>query len=331
MKTDHLAILIGLVAQSAIAAVLSMAGGSDLYTGTVLFCVMMLIGIVCQGLAHTAFADRHLRTLGVLASLVVLFSAGNADACNRCGLFGNKCRFAAKTYYQPTYYAPAVYTPPDNVQNFIFNNSYPTPLLGNSVYGYSLASQAYSVDPAQVLDRSSRLAELAFTSGQKAIDDFNETAGNALALSADASRRSQNTLLALSAIQANEQPATSLSFRASVTNGKLNLERIEAAPSSQPATAPAECQDCKTRDDGRLSLSMPAHLSVSAVCGRCHDGTGKNNSPKGLTIDDMAARDATDEQLELWAQKIWAGEMPPKSKLTTSQRISVTARLERQQ
>jgi hypothetical protein len=183
-----------------------------------------------------------------------------------------------------------------------------------------------------VLDRSSRLAELAFTSGQKAIDDFNETAGNALALSADASRRSQNTLLALSAIQANEQPATSLSFRATVTNGKLNLERIEATPSSQLEYANPDCPNCPPKGtpevggDGRLSLTMPAHLSVTAVCGRCHDGTGKNDTPKGVTIDDQSIKSATGEQLLLWADKAWSGEMPPKSNLTKQQRLSLMSK-----
>ena len=258
--------------------------------------------------------------------LVLACFADSADACNRCGLFGNRCRFAVQTHYPPKYYVPAVtYTPPS--QNFIFNNSYPTPLLaqGNSVYGFSLAAQAYTLDPAQVLDRSGRLAELAFASGQKAIDDFNTTAGNALALSADASRRSQNTLLALSAMQANEQPAQSLSFRATVTDGKLSLQRIEGE--SQAQTAP-QCETCQPKDGDTLSLKMPAVLTLSATCGRCHDGTGKNETPKGLTIDDQTVQTASAADRELWADKIWTGEMPPKSKLTKSQRLSVMSKLD---
>lgn len=269
--------------------------------------------------------------------LAVLCLANSSEACNRCGLFGNRCRFAAQTYYyQPTHYVqPVTYAQP--AQNFIFNNSYPTPLLsqGNSVYGYSLAAQAYTLDPAQVLDRSSRLAELAFTSGQKAIDNFNDAAGNALALSAETSRQQQNTLLALSAIQANSgQPAAapSLSFRATVRDGRVQLETIEAAPQSQPAKSPAECEDCKPKDDGRLSLTLERNppitvTSIATGCGRCHDGTGKSDTPKGLVLDGRSP--LSEDDYKAAAAAVLAGRMPPKSNVSDETKIATVAELAR--
>lgn len=271
--------------------------------------------------------------LGILAITAIFISADISSACSRCGLFGNKCRFLAPSHY---YHPQAVQyvAQPASVQTFNFVNSFPTPILaqGNSVYGYSLAAQAYSLDPAQVLDRSSRLAELAFSSGQRAIDDFNTTAGTALALSADASRRSQNTLLALSAIQANSSADApqSMSFRATVTNGKLSLERIEAAPA---ATAP-HCDNCTPSspptDDGRLTLKLESNppqyvTSIATGCGRCHDGSGKNDTPKGLDLSGQSA--ITNEQYLAAAAAVLSGRMPPKSQISEETKISAVAEL----
>jgi hypothetical protein len=273
--------------------------------------------------------SKALLLLGLL-----LLVTNSTDACGRCGIFGRGCRYAV-AYHAPTYYAPAAvaYTPP--AQTFVFNNSYPTPLLGNSVYGYSLAAQAYAPDPALILDRSSRLAELAFTSGQRAIGDFNDTAANALALSADASRRAQNTVLALSAIQANQQqPATAnsqtLSFKATVTNGKLSVQPLELNATAQPAPAP--CTNCEVppavpqpSDQGTLQFSAPA--VGLAMCASCHDGTGRKHTPEGLVFDPQQA--ITPEQYQRAVKAVVSGKMPPKSTLSDDQKSAAIAELAR--
>jgi hypothetical protein len=281
--------------------------------------------------------------------LLGLLFAADASACNRCGLFGNKCRYsyAQKYYYPVSYAAPVVYTPPSNVQNFVFNNSYPVAAFGNSVYGYSLAAQAYSVDAGQVLDRAGRLAELAFTSGTRAIGDFNDAAGSALALSAEASRQQQNTLLALSAIQANQQPAASqsLSFKASVQNGKLSIQRIEADHFAEPGKmvqappvqapvvqAPVGGTLRPLQDPhGELPPPAPGALSLQfnglATCASCHDGTGKKDTPPGLIIDGQTA--LTEEQYRAAVRMVVSGKMPPRSSWSDDQKSAVLAEMAR--
>lgn len=262
----------------------------------------------------------------LLVGLLIGLFATDAEACQRCGLFGNRCRF--QSYYYPTY-QPVTYAAQPTTQNFVFNNSYPVAALlgqGNTVYGYSLAAQPYTLDPAQVLDRAGRLAELAFTSGQKAVDDFNDTAGNALALSAEANRQQQNTLLAMTAIQANSQaqPTQSLSFRATVTNGKLSLERIEAAPSAA-VTAPCPDGNCPppAPKDGTLSLS--AGNLIGQYCGTCHDGTGQKDTPRGFVLDGQTR--LVNGQFQAAAKAVMAGKMPPKSQLSEDDRLAIVAEL----
>lgn len=239
--------------------------------------------------------------VGLLAALVV----SDAQACHRCGIFGRGCRFASHVNHV------AAYTPPASVQTFNFVNSFPTPYLaapsGQSVYGYSLASQSYSVDPAQVLDRSGRLAELSLELATRGNDGYNSTAQSALAVADAADRRQANALVALSAIGASGQSqvagggdtSTSSSYSIRVENGRL------------------------TRTDG----DTPGPVASDGVqtCARCHDGSGRNNVPRGVVLNGTVAMSLADYERSVHA--IIEEKMPPGVKLTPRQKTAAISGL----
>lgn len=63
----------------------------------------------------------------IAAFFVILACAPtSADACNRCGLFGNRCRYVATS----TYVAPVVAAVPSVSNVYVLQNNYPAPLVG---------------------------------------------------------------------------------------------------------------------------------------------------------------------------------------------------------
>src|SRR3990167_2337896 len=163
----------------------------------------------------------------LLALGLVLLFAGDAAACGRCGIFGRGCRFAAQSYYVAPYVAPTA------TQVFNFQNNYPGNLplsaqgqsvYANAPYGYSLAAQAYSVDAAAVLSQAARLTSNAQALSSDALAGFNTTAQLQLGSQLEVAK-----ILALGQSNAQTlQAARSESIRATITNGKLEIQRVEA-------------------------------------------------------------------------------------------------------
>jgi mono/diheme cytochrome c family protein len=259
--------------------------------------------------------SRHVIEFAALLTLGLLCVPMDAEACNRCGLFGRGCRFQATSYYYPVVQQEH----PASVQNFVFNNSYPVAPLGNSVYGYSLAATAHGLDAAQVLDRSARLVEMAITSGQRALGEHNATVQGALQLGADIDRRTKNTLLAVSAIQANQDSAAaassqSLSFKATVTNGRLAIESLD------PPAGDGQRDGAAAQALGTYSLRQ---------CAACHDGRGTNKTPTSFSLD--GTMQLSREQLEACATAVIEGRMPPadRAQLDLKAKLSVAGELAR--
>ena len=87
---------------------------------------------------------------GLMGVMLLVVAMAETNACDRCGLFGRRCRFASQSFDHHEGYGAS-----GGTQTFNFINSYPTPLLaaqGQTVYGYNLSAQAYSVDPALIFD-----------------------------------------------------------------------------------------------------------------------------------------------------------------------------------
>ena len=83
----------------------------------------------------------------VFALALVLLYQGTSDACNRCGLFGNRCKFVAHTYVAPVV-APAYAAQPV----YVVQNNYPQPLVSQGSTNYSATSQSYQQSVLPLLD-----------------------------------------------------------------------------------------------------------------------------------------------------------------------------------
>ncbi len=280
--------------------------------------LLMAIVAICGALVafiHQRYFDRG---LSLLVCLTVLMCGSSANACNRCGLFGNRCSFNSHhVVQQVAYQAPAAQA---SSTNFVFNNTFPTPYLlsgqqGQSVYGYSLASAPYTLDANLFMDRASRFTELALQSSDDANKAFAANTASAMALNDSADRRTKNTLLALSAIQSNGDPnpnAKALSFQATVgSNGRLSIKQIEAT----------------TVTGGTRPAGIPPSFALG-LCSKCHDGSGAGGAPPALVLD--GSKQLLPAQFDACVAKMAAGEMPPPAKmppLSPAEAVNITAAL----
>lgn len=253
----------------------------------------------------------------LLALLLLVAVAQSADACNRCGLFGNKCRFVSTGHHVATY------TPPSTTTNILFNNSFPVPYLlsqqGTTVYGqaatpsYSLSAQAYQFDAAGWLDRASRFQELALETAQRGNDGFTAGAATAMALTDAINRRQTNAVVALSAITANQpgveagvsaQGFSTQSTRVTIRNGELSVENLD--PESGEVRA----------------------FGTGNACAKCHDGkAGPNKPPKHL---DYSRTPLSDELYQKAIDAVMNGRMPPNIEWSVDQKTKSLANLAKQ-
>ncbi len=226
----------------------------------------------------------RLRSSRLLASLMgvmlLVVAIAETNACDRCGLFGRRCRFASQSFDHHEGYSSG-YGASGGTQTFNFINSYPTPLLaaqGQTVYGYNLSAQAYSVDPALIFDTAARLASNASDLAKQGVSSYTDLAlqqlSNQQAIAAEAlevakveaqGRAAANALSAAKPASSTSVPKI-LSYRVTATNGELKVEDI----SSEPSAA-----------GGATSLSASDHVKslLAAKCGKCHSGPGSKGVP----------------------------------------------------
>lgn len=269
----------------------------------------------------------------LLSILLLLAAAASADACNRCGRYGSYCRFA---------YVPTVYTPPNNTNNFIFNNpfaapamSLPTALLstGHTVYGsaltvssspqsYSMSAQPLFTSPEQYADRAFRLTQIGYDSANRGRDMFNEAGALAMRLEADRQRDNNATAVTLAYLNSKQPPSA-------LTTGASQVLKITIGPDGQPSASfigGAACQNgnCVPQQPGQTP-PLPSPVLDLSICARCHDGRGTNGTPQGSVIDANTPIDFQ-RYLKLSA-RVMNGDMPPNSNLTTEQKVAIVGKL----
>lgn len=245
----------------------------------------------------------------IVAVFAILFFVAEASACGRCGRFGRSCHFAAP---HVVHHAAPVVVPP-SVTNFIFNNSYPGPILppgGASLFGYSLSAQGQYIDPALVLDRSARIAEQEQRNTATAIAGFQQVAGTALALNDQFNQRANSTAIAtvaISALQSNQTAAPqATALKVSINSlGETSTEWLRPDPAG----------------DGQFqALGSPV---VSLSCAKCHNAD-KATAPKGFVFDGKPMSRA---DFDWAAEQVWAGKMPPKANLDRAGKSAVVESL----
>lgn len=228
----------------------------------------------------------------ILLSLAVLFGclAADAQACTRCGLFGNRCRYQT-TYYKPAYQQAAVVQSPDV---FIVNNQYPAPLAaqGSTVYSQSVVSP-YAVNPTELFNQAQGLAQATMATTQLAVTGFNQMATTQLQLQASITEplarghAASQVLSAAGLSQPYTQQQQSLALRIYQEGNQWKVEqqtapqvnaRIEASVGNgvQPA---APRTDPPPIPQPERSTSV-----VAQKCAKCH-GLDKAEPKGGLYLD----------------------------------------------
>lgn len=193
----------------------------------------------------------------VVALLVVVSFASSAEACNRCGLFGRKCRNQA-VYYSPIYKQQAAYYP-QHILNIA--NVYPQ---GSSVYSAGSAAQLYAVNPELAITSATRVADGAIQSLQAAIKLGESNIGQ-VAEVAKIQAATEHLRLAMSA---GQQQSSNLTLRITQGAGGIQVQQVQDPGSDQPPP----------RDD------QPSTSMLSQKCAKCH-GVDLAQPKGGLYFD----------------------------------------------
>lgn len=202
-----------------------------------------------------------------IALVTMLVAADTASACNRCGLFGNRCRYVqrAHVYAQPVVAQPAYV--PQQVTNLSIVNTYPQ---GSTVYGVGQLAAPYAVNPELAISAASRMADgaasaltAAITLGQESNAQVAEVAKLKLAV---------EHLQA--AVGSAGQQSGSIQLRITQGAGGIKVEQMDGDEKPERITPPA-------------SASL-----LAAKCASCH-GLEQTQPQAGLYYDAGHALDAT--------------------------------------
>lgn len=247
--------------------------------------------------------------------LLSLVSGESSYACQRCGLFGHRCRYY-KAPVVSSYVAPAVVYKQPEV--FVVQNNYPQPIgaiaqQGNSVYGYQAAAQAYFVNPAEVIRQAAELSRAASATASIGLTGFNQTAQTQLALQASITEPLARGAAASQVLTAAglSQPLTqsqSLALRVYQQNGQWKVE------SADPVQVNAQInQHYGSKPPGEVGLPIAPEPNgrtsiLSTKCARCHGVS--LSEPKGGIYFDAGQRINCDIFRNALAQ-VHSGKMPP--------------------
>lgn len=226
------------------------------------------------------------RLVPILTLLLGLLSFADANACERCGLFGRKCRFSGY-YYPKVLVQEAAYQAPS--QTIIFNNAIAQPLApqGSTLYGVSLASQGYLLNPESMRN----LAEQYLSLSSEVVDQ----AMAANATSAEVLRQQGNVTLAIAAMQANSQPAPAATA-AGVSKQTVTIRQ-------QGGTTTVES-------------GVASELGAGFTCAKCHSGA---NAKAGLVFDGETLLDCDTILAGIAAVK--SGKMPKGVTLSDGEKL----------
>ena len=263
--------------------------------------------------------------LGLVVGIVSLATlVGDLEACNRCGLFGNRCRFQSSHVVEhQVAVAPVVqYKQPDV---FVVQNNYPQPngaaailaQQGNTVYGYQQAAAQYFVNPADVLRQAAELAKAAGNTAQLGLNGYNATAQTQLTLQstfADNLTRGQaaSQVLTAAGFTAPQQQQQSLALRISRgADGQWQVTQAEAAQVNAQIVAKLETKPAEPAPIER------AGSILAAKCASCH-GLDKTEPKGGVFLDASHPLDCKTALKSL--QLVKAGKMPKDGTLTDQEK-----------
>lgn len=263
-----------------------------------------------------------------IIAVVLLLCATELHACNRCGLFGNRCRFVQSHVVEShVQVAPvAAYKAPEV---FVVQNNYPAPnggaailaQQGATIYqpnGYQQAAQAYLVNPADVLRQAAELTRAAQKLAGDGLNGYQQTVTSALTLQSTLAEpliRSQAAAQVLSAAGLNQPPAQQQSLALRITRGLDGQWQVSQADAAQ-ITAKVE-QKIEARPTEQVSSEASV---LSAKCASCH-GKELTQPKAGLYIDAGIKLDCKTALKSL--QLIKSGKMPKDGTLTPEEKGAI--------
>lgn len=236
----------------------------------------------------------------IVCLLLVFIAADSADACQRCGLFGRRCKFAQSSYYyypakQQVRYIQQQVAVPQQIINI--SNVYPQ---GSTAYASVGSQQQYasvgSVSATLVATPPAMLAQLAAQRGDNADANFRASitlAETTNARVAEIARIQATTAHLRAGLSGNggADDIQNLTLRITKSAQGIKVEKIEQ---KQQAENPAA-----TVPDGELPPPAPSapdndvptvdtsRSIVHAKCARCHGM--ELASPKARLYVDVGA------------------------------------------
>lgn len=258
---------------------------------------------------------------------VGLAMVADVEACQRCGLFGNRCKFASHVAVAPV----AIVRQPEV---FVVQNNYPpangaAALLaqqGGTVYGLQAAAHAYTLDPAAVLRQAADLARGAQQLAADGLNGYNTSASLAMQLNQQANdslAKGTAAALVLNAAGLNQQALNASPQALRLIrgpDGRWNVEQADPATVAEKLTNKAQAS---TAPNEQMATGGSV---VSAKCGQCH-GLAKAEPAAGLYLDDGHAISC--EQALRSVRAVMSGKMPKGQKLTPQELTALVDELTR--
>lgn len=258
---------------------------------------------------------------------LLLVVGAEAQACQRCGLFGRNCRYQTYTYSHVAVAPVVQYQQPDV---FVVQNNYPQPngavgLLaqqGATTYGLQAASSAYFVNPAETLRQAAELAKAANVTAQIGLTGYTQTAQAQLSLQAAITEplvRSQAAAQVLTAAGLNQTgPAQASSLAIKISRNAdgtwaitqagataVTQQAAAATPAAAPSLVVQYCADCHgaglAEPKGGLVIDRQ-ELSCGLAL-RAYRAVMSGKMPQGVTLDEATKAQLSAELIELAKQE----------------------------
>ncbi len=285
--------------------------------------------------------------VSAMAFIVIALVASKSDACSRCGLFGNRCRFAvvaAPVVAHHVQHVEAVAAPIQYQQQpIVVNNIYPQPngaaLLaqqGGTTYGIQSPAILRLTDPDLALRQAYELAKATQSLASSGVSGYNSMAALSLQLNANANDPLARGAAATSVLNAaGLNPATAQLNQGPLTiqitrdqTGALRVEQMNAGspqqlngnsqchPNCQQPQPPAQSQPqgTATPPDASQAPSIPGTPGTSILAAKCASCHGLSlTEPKGGVFIDANQKLSCVTALRAIGH-VRRGTMPPSAK-----------------
>lgn len=281
--------------------------------------VALCVGVACA--MFNVASNMNAVVMVVVAAICAMPS--DAEACSRCGLFGNRCKFVSHVAVAPV----AIIKQPEV---FVIQNNYPAAngaaflaQQGGAVYGFNGAAQAYTLDPAAVLRQAADLARGAQSLAQVGLDGYNVSAGLALQLNAQVQEPLAKGAAAAAVLNAAGLSQPSQATQQAIRlyrdgSGRWQVENLEAAAVSAKVEAQTQPVPVPVADPNSVGVT------VAAKCSQCH-GLSLAEPKGGLYLDRGHSIDCRQSLKAISA--VMSGKMPKGQALTAEERTALVNEL----